>query len=219
MGRSRDAQLFAEFSELQGLVLDIGCGPQAAPSYGMNFDGRLVGIDPLVGVQPRRFDFVQGVGEYLPFADGTFDRILFATSLDHMLVPTRVLREARRVAKPSGTVNLWFLEHGHGPADESISAWRRRAHTARTMLRQRDFAGIARRSAMTVGLLKRTGPPSYMSSLPVPAGAEDHFHAFHLDRPLVLDWLGEAGLLLAHSSADPYLGEFIASTPVAATRR
>ena len=34
VGVRADAQAFAEFSDLQGLVLDVGCGVQALPSYG-----------------------------------------------------------------------------------------------------------------------------------------------------------------------------------------
>src|SRR6266496_6137403 len=87
VGTRDDAKAFGGFSNLSGLVLDIGCGPQKMPSYGLDFPGQLIGIDPLRGVLPKQFGFVQGIGEYLPFPPGTFDRVLFATSLDHMLYP------------------------------------------------------------------------------------------------------------------------------------
>src|SRR2546425_4203725 len=45
VGTREDAQAFAAFCGLEGLVLDVGCGPQSMPSYGLNIDGRLVGID------------------------------------------------------------------------------------------------------------------------------------------------------------------------------
>ena len=60
---------------------------------------RFVGVDPLRGAQPRAFAFAQAIAEYLPFRDGVFDRVLFATSIDHVLLPELALAEARRVSK------------------------------------------------------------------------------------------------------------------------
>ncbi|MDQ4133762.1 MAG: methyltransferase domain-containing protein [Actinomycetota bacterium] len=211
-GRRRDAELFAEFSNLRGLTLDIGCGPQLAPSYGLDFDGRLVGIDPLSGVQPRKFDFVQGIGEYLPFADGTFDRVLFATSLDHVLVPERVMREARRVVAPDGFVSIWFAEHHHGPPS-AAELWRRRARATTTLIRQGDFGALVRRSGAALGMKTESEPPSYMDGLAVPAGAEDHFHAFHLDRDLVGGWIADADLTTIDSRIDDAAGCFVMAKP------
>src|ERR1700751_5612594 len=78
VGEREDARLFAEFSRLQGLILDIGCGPQALPSYAEGAAEGFVGIDPLRGEQPRPFAFAQAIAEYLPFRDGLFDRVLYA---------------------------------------------------------------------------------------------------------------------------------------------
>ncbi len=107
---------FGRFAHLEGLVLDVGCGPQPQPSYARGFDGRLVGIDPLRGADRREFDFVQGLGEYLPFREGTFDRVLFATTLDHMLSPQRALLEARRVTRPGGEIAVWCGDERTKPA-------------------------------------------------------------------------------------------------------
>ena len=73
-------------------------------------DGRLVGIDPLRGERSREFEFVQGLAEYLPFRDRTFDRVLFATSIDHVLVPELALAEAYRVTRLRGWVCVWLGE-------------------------------------------------------------------------------------------------------------
>lgn len=210
-GRRWDAEYFAEFSDLEGLTLDVGCGPQAVPSYGLDFDGHLIGIDPLVGVEPREFDFIQGIGEYLPFADETFDRVLFATSLDHMLVPTRTLAEARRVVRRDGLVSIWFSEHHHGT--EGGSNWSRRTKAATALLRAREFRTLLRgaKSALKLGGLAET--PSYMSLVTVPTGAKDHFHAFHLDAELVQKWTSEAGLATVTSRLDHAAGCFLTARP------
>src|SRR5439155_20161971 len=82
VGARNDVARFAEFCDMRGAVLDVGCGPQIRPSYAGA--DRFVGIDPLRGERRRDFDFVQGIGEYLPFRDDSFDQVLFATSLDHL---------------------------------------------------------------------------------------------------------------------------------------
>jgi len=57
------------------------------------------GIDPLKGDKERRFDFIHGIAEELPFKDNEFDGVLFATSLDHVKNPDIALKEAIRVSK------------------------------------------------------------------------------------------------------------------------
>ena len=115
VGVREDCDAFAAFADLDGTVLDVGCGPQRLPTYARDFSGVLVGVDPLVGELPRAFVFVRAIGEYLPFRSDAFDRVLFATSLDHTLSPARALAEARRVVKPTGSVVLWVGEKADHP--------------------------------------------------------------------------------------------------------
>jgi SAM-dependent methyltransferase len=127
---------------------------------------------------------------YLPFADGSFDRVLFATSLDHVLSPVRSLSEARRVLSPNGSVNIWFGEvpdtEASAPAADPPSLWRRLGDAA------------AHPQAVIKRLTGHTPPeprePAYLRELTVPDGATDIFHVVHLSRPLVSEWLSAAGL-------------------------
>ena len=160
----RDARLFAEFADLQGLVLDVGCGVQALPSYARGLAGELVGIDPLRGERDRGFEFVQGVAEYLPFRDHSFDRVLFATSIDHVLVPELAVAEARRVCNVDGYVCVWFGEVGD--------------------------ASLLERLGARVGRWAKRGATEW----DVPDGAIDPFHVDHPDARTVIEWLEEAGL-------------------------
>ncbi|HLJ68728.1 MAG TPA: methyltransferase domain-containing protein [Chloroflexota bacterium] len=185
LGDREDARAFAEFADLRGNVLDIGCGPQREPSYAMSAGAEFVGIDPVRGELERSFHFVQGLGEYLPFPDGAFDRVLFATSLDHVLSPVRALSESRRVIGASGSVNIWFGEVTDPEAPDPL--WRRLARAARHPV------------AVTASLLRaRRQPPApvpaYQRELTIPEGATDLFHVVHLSHPLVTDWLRQAGL-------------------------
>jgi SAM-dependent methyltransferase len=170
VGERRDARAFADFSHLAGRVLDVGCGPQPLPSYAGG--DQFVGIDPLRG-GAREFAFVQGIAEYLPFRDGVFDRVMFATSLDHMLSPQRALAEARRVLTRDGRVCVW---HGEPPPPRR-AGWRER---------------IRRRI--------RGGPT--LLGYQTPRGAVDPFHFSHPRFATILQWLGDAGLEVDREQRD-----------------
>ncbi len=201
VGERDDARAFAAFCALDGTVLDIGCGPQALPSYAAARGYELVGIDPLVGEQPREFAFVKGIAEYLPFRDESFDRVLFATSLDHVLSPRLAIGEARRVVKPTGLVCVW---HGEPPEEApeppptpSVVA---RARAAGGMLVRGQFGEIADRAKHALGRGRRQAGAQNGSEPPafeVPVGAVDPFHFAHPDVKTVTQWLEEAGLRVA----------------------
>lgn len=171
IGDRADARLFAEFSRLEGLILDVGCGPQALPSYAEGMAESFVGIDPLPGTQPRTFAFAQAIAEYLPFRDGVFDRVLFATSIDHLLLPELALAETRRVSKSGGMVCIWLGEPAPPPPPEGF-----REHVRRML-----------------GLVDITTPRVTMR-FRVPKGAVDAFHAAHPSAEQVEAWLEQAGL-------------------------
>lgn len=170
VGERSDADAFAEFSQLRGLVLDVGCGVQALPSYARRLDGLLVGVDPLRGESERRFEFVQAIAEYLPFRDRAFDRVLFATSLDHVLVPELALVEAHRVTKVRGSVCLWL---GEVPRIGILERVKRRIRPPRTA---------------------RILTPRAEMVFPIPEGAIDAFHVNHPNAHTVIGWLRQAGL-------------------------
>jgi SAM-dependent methyltransferase len=102
------AELFGCFLTplLRGAVLDIGCGPQPVPSYLANYPlESIAGLDPLAA--PHPFVFHHGVAEYLPWDDASFDLVIAATSLDHVLLLDRSIDEFRRVLKPGGRFVTW----------------------------------------------------------------------------------------------------------------
>lgn len=128
VGPRKDFISFGEFCDYKGLVLDIGVGPQEMPTHFEYVKSpnpyNVIGLDPLEGQQPRRFPFVQGLGEYLPFGDKLFDRVLYATSLDHFMNPVETLVEAKRVLKDDGIICIWMGEKDiNAPKPKESPEW------------------------------------------------------------------------------------------------
>lgn len=100
----------AYFSELKalkkvipegfGLEVGVGSGRFAFPL------GVKLGIDPsknmLREAKERGIQVIQGIGEELPFRDGTFDSVLIVVTLCFVENPVNVLIESRRVLKSGG---------------------------------------------------------------------------------------------------------------------
>jgi SAM-dependent methyltransferase len=195
VGDRVDARLFGAFADLRGRVLDVGCGPQRRPSYVPELPGvELVGIDPLRGVAARDFSFVRGLGEYLPFASGSFDRVLFGTSLDHLLDPDRALREAFRVLAPDGRAVLWFGLPG-----------------ARPPLSARMAASVS--NALSA---LRASRRARLNHEPVtPDGAVDAFHFEYPSLEQVEASVAKAGLEVVERAqlALPTMSMFLAAVP------
>jgi ubiquinone/menaquinone biosynthesis C-methylase UbiE/uncharacterized protein YbaR (Trm112 family) len=112
IGKRKDVKDFATFCKFKGLVLDVGCGPQPWPAYFgyPSTEVYFIGVDPLAGNVDADYIKFRAFGEYLPFQEKTFDHIVFATSLDHMVDPLVPLTEAKRVCKMGGQVNIWIHE-------------------------------------------------------------------------------------------------------------
>lgn len=103
--------IFASYlkSHLRGNVLDVGCGPQPTPVYLKRYPvERIAGIDPIgPWSEGHPYLFCQGVAEFLPWDDVTFDVVVAAGSLDCFLLLDRGLQEIRRVLKPDGVFVVW----------------------------------------------------------------------------------------------------------------
>ncbi|MGQ9758985.1 MAG: class I SAM-dependent methyltransferase [Candidatus Methanomethylicaceae archaeon] len=90
--------------DMKGLGLDVGVGT------GIFVDASrvTVGIDPALGAlriaRKRGVDVVRGVGEALPFRNGSFDFVVMVTSLCFVKSTHKVLMEVFRILMPKGEV-------------------------------------------------------------------------------------------------------------------
>lgn len=90
-------------------VLDIGCKQYGMINY-LN-EGEKYGLDPLIDpshpyFKGKNINYIQGVGESLPFKDGFFDIIFTTNTLDHMRSPKETLKEIYRSLKDDGFLVL-----------------------------------------------------------------------------------------------------------------
>ena len=107
-----------------GWWLDVGCGTADMVLAGLRRGQRMVGIDIAfrwLVVARRRLQragleapLVCCNGEHLPFADGSFRRVVSLGTLEHCLDASAVVGEAARVLEPGGrlhcrTVNRFSL--------------------------------------------------------------------------------------------------------------
>ena len=95
-------------------VLDVACGPGLTTQCALELagpTGYVVGLDPSSGMlrearkAPCR-NLVQGIGEELPFPDGSFDFLSMGYALRHVSDLRVAFREYRRVLRPGGIVLL-----------------------------------------------------------------------------------------------------------------
>ncbi len=93
-------------------VLDVGCGSGLFCYLATKRGARTAGIDAapkLIEIARSRTpsgDFHIGEMEELPFGDGSFDLVAGFNSFQFAADPVNALRQARRVAKPSGLVAM-----------------------------------------------------------------------------------------------------------------
>jgi len=102
---------------LQGLVLDVGCGDGSVTKALSEKKGITVwGID-VVNNFRYGFPFQVGDGRYLPYRDKSFDAVLLIYVLHHCADIEEVLQECQRVCKgiiilqedvPTNPWNQWF---------------------------------------------------------------------------------------------------------------
>jgi len=87
-------------------VLDLGCGRGGLVELFWREVRFAAGLDPdtpsLTEHRAEGMPVVRGVGERLPFVDGSFDVIVCLWVLEHLDAPAETLAEVRRVLTPGG---------------------------------------------------------------------------------------------------------------------
>jgi SAM-dependent methyltransferase len=105
-------------------ALDVGCGEGRFCRIMKGLGLRTTGLDPTgalldaARLRDQEGDYVQGVGEALPFPDASFDLVVSYLSLIDMPDIRAAIPELARVVRPGGTVLVANLTNFNTAGDE-----------------------------------------------------------------------------------------------------
>jgi SAM-dependent methyltransferase len=156
---------------LDGLLLDVGCGPGnitlkiaqrctqlllAGVDYSANMVQAARRAAGEHGLENRVF-FSEGSADRIPFADGTFDVVLSNSVLHHLTNPSTAFEEMLRVTKPDGAVLVRDLRRPSRLAFPWHVRWYGRHYSGIMKRLFEDSVRAAYTPEELVGLLCRSG--------------------------------------------------------------
>lgn len=110
-GRSWFANLYRKYwlypqltKYLKGTTLDLGCGIGDMMSFRPNTVGVDINTHNVAFCKELGHDAQVMLPDLLPFGEISFDAVLLDNVLEHILEPTTLMAEIRRVLKPQGVV-------------------------------------------------------------------------------------------------------------------
>lgn len=122
-GQERRLAMVRQWADLDGRILDNGCGLgtylQAFGSFSQQRFGLEIELERARSALSRAEGIVQAVGESLPFVDNSFDFILSNEVIEHVDDDRQVVVEMVRVTRPGGRIiifcpNRWYPVEQHG---------------------------------------------------------------------------------------------------------
>lgn len=159
----------------QGLdMLDLGCGGGYMSEALAERGAHVVGVDPSAASLEAarrhaaqaglRIDYRLGIGEAVPAANGSMDRVVCVDVLEHVQDLSKVLSEIRRVLRPGGiflfdTINRSWLSGflTVGIAEDLLRIIPRGTHEPKKFIKPHELHHSLNRLGFTVDPKKFTG--------------------------------------------------------------
>jgi SAM-dependent methyltransferase len=122
-GQQRRLAMIRQWVDLEGRILDNGCGLgtylEAFGPFSKQRIGLEVEFDRAMKALPHSEGIVQAPAESLPFADDSFDFVLSNEVLEHVEDDSVAMAEMVRVTRPGGRLllfcpNRWYPVEQHG---------------------------------------------------------------------------------------------------------
>jgi ubiquinone/menaquinone biosynthesis C-methylase UbiE len=130
---------------------------------------------------------IDGTGERLEEPDDTFDLVILAGTLDHVLDPAQVLSEARRVVKPVGRIVVQIGIPDSDPYPAGVKVF---LH----LFSKLDPYGVK----VDISRVR-----DFVHALPIPPGAVDPFHFKYYTEPEIEQLFKAAHLAIARRKRIP----------------
>jgi SAM-dependent methyltransferase len=122
MVRMEDAFLEKAADGTAGRLLDLACGAARHAPELHRRGWKIIALEPSPAMIAKArqnaletntpFELVRGIGEFLPFQNGSFERVLCQSSLDHFANPSAGMEEIARVVKPGGHAIIGIVNYG-----------------------------------------------------------------------------------------------------------
>jgi len=158
LNRDREYATLLEMLSLKpgDSLLDVGSGDGFWTVRFAKTCGYVVGLEPdgRTAAWARQFhatptvDYIRGTAEVLPFRDGTFDKVVSVSCLEHFKDPVQGMKEMARVLKPGGRVALSTDSLLTENSSAGFREWHSRRHYVTRYFDQADLDGIMKESGL-----------------------------------------------------------------------
>ncbi|NNU81627.1 3-demethylubiquinone-9 3-O-methyltransferase [Halovulum dunhuangense] len=156
-------------------VLDLGCGGGFLAEALARRGAVVSGIDPSEGAieaarahaagEGLEIGYAVGVGEALPYEDGSFDHVVCVDVLEHVTSVERTLAEVARVLRPGGmflydTINRTALARLAvvSMAEDVLRLLPRGTHDPALFIRPAELHAMMRKAGLAPGPITGLGP-------------------------------------------------------------
>ncbi len=122
-GQARRLRMIRQWVELEGRILDNGCGGGIYLAHFSTYSQQRFGLEiempRAIEALSRSNGVAQAAGEYLPFADGSFDFVFSNEVIEHVNDDQLAVAEMARVTRVGGRIlifcpNRWYPVETHG---------------------------------------------------------------------------------------------------------